>query len=209
MFSQALLNRLAFFVLALGALFVGACSGGQPSKTAAVKAGDLPAGGEWQGVYYSPVYGYLHIVTEGNSASGKWRTADGGAWGELHGTVTGDLLKYEWVEHKIGLVGPSATSKGRGYFKYSEPKSGEAHEISGEWGLKQDETGNTWKAVKQVNMRPDPNSVMPDEIEGRTEAGGWDETEGTPKPPEGGGEGGEGEGSEGGEGGGPSGDPLE
>lgn len=208
MSSQRLLNRLAFFLLAIGALFVGACSGGQPTKVAQVKAGDLPAGGEWQGVYYSPVYGYLHIVTEGNSANGKWRTADGAAWGELHGTITGDLLKYEWTEHKIGLVGPSATSKGRGYFKYSEPKEGEAHEIAGEWGLKMDETGNSWKAVKQVNMRPDPNSVMPDEIEGRTEAGGWDESEGQ-KPPAGGGdEGGESGGESGGEGS-EGGDPLE
>ena len=207
MFSKSLLKRLAFFVLALVTLSIGACGGGQQTKVAAVKAGDLPAGGEWMGVCYSPVYGYLHLVTEGNTARGKWRTADGSAWGELHGTLTGDLLKYEWVEHKIGLVGPSATSKGRGYFKYTEPKAGEAHEINGEWGLKQDETGNSWKAVKQTNMRPDPNSVMPDELEGRTEAGGWDDTEGQPKGGEGGESGGdEGGGETGGEGGG---DPLE
>lgn len=194
------MKRLAWIVVALAALGAVGCGPSQQSKVAAVKAGDLPVGGDWQGVYYSPVYGYLHLVKEGNSVSGKWRTADGSAWGELHGTVTGDLLKYEWIEHKIGLVGPSATSKGRGYFKYSSPKEGEAHEIQGEWGLNQDETGSSWQAVKQQNMRADPDSVMPDELEGRGVGGGWDEGEG--KPAGGGESGGEGEGESGGESGG-------
>jgi hypothetical protein len=181
MFSHGLLKRVAWLTVALAALFIGACGGGQTSgKVANVKSGEMPVGAEWSGVYYSPVYGYLHLVGEGNSANGKWRTADGSAWGEMHGTVTGDLFKYEWVERKIGLVGPSATTSGRGYFKYTIPREGEAHEISGEWGLKSDETGNSWKAVKQANMKPNPDSVMPDELEGRTEGGGWDD-DGQPK----------------------------
>jgi hypothetical protein len=177
MFSHAIVKQLAALLIAALALSLSACGSTQSGKVSNVSAGEMPIGGDWSGVYYSPVYGYLHLIAEGNSASGKWRTADGGAWGEMHGTLNGNLMKYEWTEHKIGLVGPSATSKGRGYFKYTAPKEGESHEIVGEWGLKDDEAGNSWKAVKQQNMRPDPNSVMPDEIEGRTEAGGWDKEE--------------------------------
>jgi len=118
-----------------------ACGGQQPTKVATVKAADMPEGGEWTGVFYDQTNGYLHLVKEGDTVSGKWRTTAGDAWGELSGKVTGNLLKYEWKEHRIGMVGPSATRTGRGYFSYTEPKPGEAHEINGEFGLGMDETG--------------------------------------------------------------------
>lgn len=164
----------------------GACGPQGGAKVASVKAGDMPEGGEWTGVYYDTTNGYLHLVKEGDTVSGKWRTTAGDAWGEMSGKVTGNLLKYEWKEHRIGMVGPSATRSGRGYFLYTEPKVGEAHEIGGEFGLGMDETGMKWKGVKQLNMKPDPNSVMPDEVEGRTTGGGWDD-EGQ-APPSGGGD---------------------
>lgn len=199
MFGARTLLKAAF-VVTLAVPLAGslsACNKGQPdTKFAHVKPGDMPVGGEWTGVYYSQTYGYLHLVKEGDTISGKWRTTAGGAWGEMSGKVTGDLYKYEWTEHKIGMVGPSATSKGRGYFRYTEPKEGEAHVIKGEWGLGQDETGQSWEAVKQQNMRPDPDSVIPDEVERRGVGGGWDEGQ---QPAGGGEDSGGGEGSGGGE----------
>lgn len=195
MFRAMFASRLALKLVVPLALLSfatvnSACGGGQEkAKFANVAPGDMPVGGDWTGVYYSQTYGYLHLVKEGDTVSGKWRTTAGDAWGEMNGKVTGDLYKYEWKEHKIGMVGPSATSTGRGYFKYTVPKEGEAHELKGEWGLGSDEAGQTWTAVKQQNMRPNPDSVMPDEIEGRTNVGsGWDEGSGTPPPSEGGGE---------------------
>ncbi|MEZ4219843.1 MAG: hypothetical protein R3B13_02870 [Polyangiaceae bacterium] len=167
----------------------------------------MPVGGEWTGVYFSKTYGYLHLMKEGDTISGKWRVTAGDKWGEMSGKVTGDLFKYEWKEHLIGMVGASSASHGRGYFKYSVPKEGEAHEIKGEWGLNTDETGQTWEAVKQQNMRSDPNSVMPDEVEGRSTGGGWDEGTSAPGSNGGGGESGGGESGGGDEGGGDA--PLE
>lgn len=162
------------------------------AKTAAVSAGDMPADGEWSGVYYSPLYGFLHIVAEGSTANGAWRTTAGDKWGELNGTIEGDLLKYSWVEHTIGLVGANAGRKGKGYFKYTAPSDADAHVIAGEWGLNEDERGYKWEATKQTNMEPNPDSVRPDEVEGQVSgAGGWDEGE-----DEGGDEGGD-EGDEG------------
>lgn len=197
---MSLLRRISFLIFVASLAFpvasmVLGCSQNQGPKTAAVKPGDMPSDGEWTGVYFSQTYGYLHLIKEGDTLSGKWRTTAGDAWGEMSGKVTGDLFKYEWKEHKIGMVGPSATTSGRGYFKYSAPKADEAHEIAGEWGLNMDEMGQTWKAVKQTNMKPNPDSVMPDEIEEHGVGGGWDdEGEKKPKPkPEGEGEGSGGE----------------
>lgn len=161
--------------LVLGGAALEGCSKPPPPTTANVKAGDLPPGGDWSGVFYSPLYGHLHLVKEGGSVSGKWRTTGGDKWGELHGEVTGDLLKYKWVEHKIGMVGPGATTEGRGYFKYYVPAEENAnHEIKGEWGLDRSEIGNPWDAIRQRNMLPDLDSVKPDETEQVNMPDEWD-----------------------------------
>lgn len=170
-------SLLCVSLLASGA--VVACSNPPPPTTANVKASDLPPGGDWSGVFYSPLFGHLHLVKEGNSVSGRWRTAGGDKWGELHGEVTGDLLKYKWVEHKIGMVGPGATTEGRGYFKYFVPaEENDNHEIKGEWGLGRSEIGNTWEAVRQRNMLPDLASVKPDETERVNMPDEWDSSGG-------------------------------
>lgn len=170
-------------VLSLSATLV-ACGGGNEPKVANAKAGSLPEGGEWNGVYYSPLFGYLHLVSDNRSANGAWRTAAGDAWGEMSGTIEGDLLKYEWTERKIGAIGADATKKGHGYFRYTIPNPGEPHKIIGEWGLGESNAGNPWEAVKQIRMEPKPETVRPDEIEGRTNVGGWDDEggEGQEKP---------------------------
>jgi hypothetical protein len=182
-------RRLVFISLFVAplALGVAGCGNGQGDvKTANVKAGKMPEGGDWAGVYYSPLYGYLHMITDGDSVTGAWRTAAGDAYGEMSGKTDGNLLKYEWKERRIGAVGADAVKQGKGYFVYSIPKAEESHEIKGEWGLGQSEAGNEWQAVKQKNMPPDLKAVQPDEYEGRVSGGGWDTGEGEGK--EGGGE---------------------
>lgn len=183
-----------------GALALPVACKPPPPTTANVKAGDLPEGGDWSGVFYSPLYGYLHLIKEGDVVSGKWRTTNGDKWGELHGNVTGDLLKYKWVEHRIGMIGPGSTTEGHGYFKYYVPPGeNENHEIKGEWGLEKSEIGNRWEAVRQRNMLPDPSSVAPDETERVNMPDEWDSAPGSApssKPAEGGAQG-EGEAEEG------------
>ncbi len=166
--------------LALPTVGAVACGPSVSVKTANLKSNPMPEGKEWRGVYYSQVYGNLHIVTEGDTVEGKWRTVAGEAWGELHGKADGDLFKYEWTEHKIGMVGPSGTRSGHGYFRYVPSKVSDIKDpdqIHGEWGLGESDAGNDWKAVKQPNVEPDPKSVQPDEVESGTPAvsgGGWD-----------------------------------
>jgi hypothetical protein len=159
-----------------------ACGGPPEVKHAQVKAGSLPEGGEWNGVYFSTQFGYLHLVSDNKSANGAWRTAAGDAWGELSGEIDGDLLRYQWTERKIGAIGADSTKKGHGYFKYTIPKPGEPHKIVGEWGLDESDAGNPWEGVKQTRMEPKPESVKPDEVEGRTNVGGWDDSEKEAQP---------------------------
>ncbi|HEX6272731.1 MAG TPA: hypothetical protein VFZ53_06825 [Polyangiaceae bacterium] len=176
-FPRLLITSLLVAPLALGA---AGCGGGQGDvKTANVKPGAMPEGGDWKGVFYSPLYGYLHIETDGDTAVGAWRTAAGDAYGELNGKTDGNLLRYDWKERRIGAVGADAVKEGKGYFLYKIPKEGEAHQIQGEWGLGKSDAGNTWEAVKQKNMPPDLKAVQPDEYEGRVSGGGWDEGEGS------------------------------
>ena len=177
---RQLLSSLSLSLALCASSSLIAC-GGQPEvKHASVKPGSLPEGGEWNGVYFSTQFGYLHLVSDNKSANGAWRTAAGDAWGELSGEVDGDLLRYQWTERKIGAIGADATKKGHGYFKYTIPKPGEPHKIIGEWGLDESDAGNPWEAVKQTRMEPKPESVKPDEVEGRTNVGGWDDSEKEP-----------------------------
>lgn len=172
---------LSALLLSGGSALVS-CAKPPPPTTANVKPSDLPPEGDWSGVFYSPLYGHLHLVKEGGSVSGRWRTAGGDKWGELHGEVTGDLLKYKWVEHKIGMVGPGSTTEGRGYFKYFVPaEENSNHEIKGEWGLERSEVGNRWEAIRQRNMLPDLRSVKPDETEQVNMPDEWDSAGSGPK----------------------------
>jgi hypothetical protein len=176
MWSSRLARLTTLVALSMPLALSTACAGSQNEpKHANVKAGAMPTGGEWPGVYFSQLYGYLHLLSDGAATSGAWRTAAGDAYGEMHGETEGDLFRYDWVERKIGAVGADVERKGKGFFRYTIPKEGEAHEIAGEWGLGDSDAGNAWRAVKQKNMVPDPKSVKPDEIEGRVQGvDSWD-----------------------------------
>ncbi|HEX4340103.1 MAG TPA: hypothetical protein VH062_29550 [Polyangiaceae bacterium] len=187
MFVARTLTRFGLLVALVAPIpFVAACGGSAPPAKVLPKAGDMPEGAEWTGVYFSPTYGNLHMVKEGSAISGKWRNAAGDKWGALHGEVTGNLLHYEWEETTIGMVGPSAKKTGRGYFQYIRPPGDLVNdEVRGEWGLGQQTTGVTWTAVKQRNAKPDLDSVVPDETQKIDNGAGWDESK---KKPGGGGD---------------------
>lgn len=171
---RSALSRCLVAVALLAPVAV-ACGGTPKSQVATVKPQDMPAGGDWTGVFYSPTYGSLHLVKEGETVSGKWRTAAGDKWGELVGKVIGNLLKYSWTEHSIGMIGPSATKTGHGYFVYTLPEvEGDEHRIVGEWGLGEDEIGQKWQAVRQHNVVPEPDSVLPDETQKAQVGDDWD-----------------------------------
>ena len=160
------------------------CSGGNAPKLATVEPGAMPKGAEWTGVYYSELYGHLHVAQDGTKIHGKWIRPVKDRWGELHGQATGDLIRFEWVEHIIGSVGPKAARKGKGYFKYKRPAGDNVDDtLIGQIGLEGDEVGEPWDAVKQRNMPPDLASIGGT---GATDLGGgdWDSENKEPGKPE-------------------------
>lgn len=174
--SRGIARLGSVVALSISVPAIVACGGSSKPETHALpKAGDMPEGGDWTGVFFSPTYGHLHLVKEGASANGKWRTTAGDKWGEMHGDATGNLYLYDWTETKIGMVGPAAKTTGRGYFVYTRPPGDNVDdEIKGEWGMANERTGVVWTAVKQRNQKPDPDSVVPDETQ-KLEGGGWDD----------------------------------
>jgi hypothetical protein len=146
-------------LLASSTLGLAACSDTPEPKTANVKSGAMPEGESWTGVYFHPVFGYLHMQEEGSNVVGRWKRTDHSHWGELSGTTSGNLLHYTWKEHKIGMVGASATTHGRGYFVYPKTDDMEQAQLKGEYGLGRDETGSEWNMVKQARMQPDLKSI--------------------------------------------------
>jgi hypothetical protein len=153
--------RLLVSVVALALVSLVGCSGGG-AKAPNIPQGEMPSGESWNGVYFHPVYGYLHMMEEGSNVIAKWKRANGDAWGELSGTATGNVLHYTWKEHKIGLVGAAATTEGKGYFVYKPGKEEKIYELDGQFGLGQDEVGSDWHCVKQLHMNADLKSINGD-----------------------------------------------
>jgi len=146
--------------LVVAPLSTAGCSNSPSGKTAKIEPGDMPEGADWTGVYYSELYGYLHIVQDGSAVSGKWLRPVKDRWGELHGQATGNLIRFSWTEHTIGSVGPKSKRTGKGYFKYKRPAGDNTDDtIVGEIGVGSDEVGEPWDAVKQRNVNPDLGSI--------------------------------------------------
>ncbi len=118
----------------------------------------MSAGESWRGVYFHPVFGYLHLVEQNGMVEGRWQRADQSAWGQLRGRVDGNTLRFQWHEHKVGLVGPSAEARGQGEFQYAIGGSGVV-ELNGVYGLNDDVVGGDWNCVKQQRMNPDVKSI--------------------------------------------------
>lgn len=184
--------RRLWMIVAASALVVApiattGCSGGPPApKTANVQAGDMPAGQSWKGVFFSELYGYLHLVQEGDTITGKWQRPNKDKWGELKGKATGDVVHFEWNEYVTGLVGPNAKKTGRGYFKFKPAAEANGEpSIVGEIGRDQDEVGEPWEAIRQKNIEPDLASIGGT---GSSDVGGgdWDsenKEKGSAEPP--------------------------
>lgn len=168
-FGAALVCSLG---LALAGCGASQQSGGGEPKLANVKPGAMPEGSEWTGVFYNPIFGRLHLVKDGETISGCWRTKSGEKFGKLSGKVDGNLLRYEFTEYKIGQFDPNGQLKGRGYFVFKKSEGTDPDEIQGEYGYGDDEVGGgTWVAVNQRRRQPNCEEVVPSSTEAGTSEG--------------------------------------
>jgi hypothetical protein len=137
-------------VLALGcALFMSACGGAKP----ALRAGDMPPGGSFTGVWFSPQYGEMHMEQNGATVIGRYEKEE--KKGRIQGTVEGDLMRFEWTQQREMIVGRPTESKGHGYFRVMMDETEKAWKLEGEWGNDDAETGGgPWTAIRARNRRP-------------------------------------------------------
>jgi len=155
--------------LAFGTAGLAACGNTGGAKfSIGQKAGEMPSGESWAGVYYNPVYGYLHVIDQDGNIVGRWKRTDGSHWGELSGTADGNVMHFTWKEHQYGAIGPSAESHGSGVFVYTMGKNEGGSspppppELAGQYALDDSENIGDWHCVKQLNMKPDLSSINGD-----------------------------------------------
>ena len=144
--------------MSLCAALLGCGSGGGHPNFAAVSAGEMPSGESWNGVYYNPVYGYLHMTDQGGNIVGRWKRTDGSHWGELQGTVNGNVMHYTWTEHKYGAIGANMDTKGSGQFVFKMGQN-KIPELDGQYAIEGSGDVGDWHCVKQMNLKPDLNSI--------------------------------------------------
>jgi len=144
------------FGLGLAVVVLIGCKSGGGSN---VQVGTMPDGGSYSGVYFSPQYGEMHLVQNGNAVVGKYKKDE--RTGDIQGEVEGDVLRFEWVEQKAMVSNRPTETRGHGYFKYMiDPGSGD-HVIKGRWGLGDDDTaGGEWNAYKSKTREPDPDALV-------------------------------------------------
>lgn len=157
MILRAMIRSFAIALCLVLASLV-ACGDGKEAKNANIPPGPMPEGEQWSGVYFHEVYGYLHLQEEGTNIVGKWKSKTGDKCGTLSGTFKGNVFHYTWKNHTIGLVGPAADRKGRGYFVYKLDKEGRPV-IEGQFGLDDAEVGSDWTSMKQPRLTADLKSI--------------------------------------------------
>jgi hypothetical protein len=155
---------MALAMAGVSGALVACGGGGAAAKFAQVKAGEMPSGESWDGVYYNPVYGNLHLVPQGDNMVGRWKRSDSSHWGELSGTVEGNVFRFTWTEHRYGAIGPSGDVHGSGVFVYFvPPKKGEERkippELDGKYALDESTEVADWHCVKQLNVPPKLDSI--------------------------------------------------
>lgn len=155
--------------IALWTLAIG-CGG---SSLPEVTAGPMPDNGNFTGVYFSPQYGEMHLVQNGNAVVGKFKKDERS--GKLQGEADGNLLRFEWTEYKAMVSNRPQETVGHGYFRYMVDASNGDHVLKGRWGLGDDEqNGGEWNAYKSRTGSPDLESFGGDDTsggEGESEGG--------------------------------------
>ena len=139
-------------------LVVGLAVGCGGSGNASIKPGKMPENGSFSGVYFSPQYGEMHLVQNGNAVVGKFKKDERS--GKIQGEADGDVLSFEWTELKAMVSNRPQETRGHGYFRYVVDASNGDHVLKGRWGLAESDTdGGEWNAYKSRTREPDPDSL--------------------------------------------------
>lgn len=132
--------------LLLGVIF--GCGGSQKPK-----AGPLPEGATFYGVWQSPQYGNMHMCQSGKQVIGDYVKHERA--GRIQGDIDGDLLIFQWEDRRELVSGKPQIRRGRGYFRIQIGEDGDQY-VQGEWGMDDEVSGGgPWNAVKLRRGQPD------------------------------------------------------
>jgi hypothetical protein len=86
------------------------CGGSQKPK-----AGPLPQGATFYGVWQSPQYGSMHLCQSGKQVVGDYVKNERA--GRIQGDTDGDLLVFQWEDRRELVQGKPQVRRGKGYFR--------------------------------------------------------------------------------------------
>jgi hypothetical protein len=153
-------------VLLLGVIL--GCGGSQKPK-----AGPLPEGATFYGVWQSPQYGNMHLCQSGRQVIGDYVKHERA--GRIQGDVDGDLLVFQWEDRRELVSGKPQVRRGRGYFRIQIGEDGDQY-VKGEWGMDDDLSGGgPWNAVKLRRGQPDRCTGADEPISLEEKQHPWDE----------------------------------
>jgi hypothetical protein len=118
----------------------------------------------------------MNVVQNGSAVIGEYKQEMRS--GKIQGEASGDLLKFEWVEHKAMVSNRAQETRGHGYFRYVvDPANGD-HILKGEWGLGDSMLGGgPWNAYKAKNKEPHLTQTTSGGDSEQSEEGGSDGSE--------------------------------
>jgi hypothetical protein len=153
-----------------------ACGGGSSN----IRAGNMPEGGTYHGVWQSPQYGNMHLCQSGSQVVGDYEKDE--RHGRIQGTLQGDLLRFQWEERREMVVGRPTVTRGRGYFRIAKGDDNDWY-FQGQWGHDDaEEGGGPWNGVRMRRGTPTRCAAT----DGSQTSGGssandssWDEDEGS------------------------------
>ncbi|MGB8225100.1 MAG: hypothetical protein WCF10_21115 [Polyangiales bacterium] len=146
------------------------CGGSQKPK-----AGPLPEGATFYGVWESPQYGNMHLCQSGKQVIGDYVKHERA--GRIQGDVEGDLLIFQWEDRRELVVGKAQIQRGRGYFRIEIGEDGDQY-IKGEWGMEDKLSGGgPWNAVKLRKGQPDRCTGADQPVTLEDKQHPWDEDE--------------------------------
>jgi hypothetical protein len=141
-----MLRSIGLVLLGFALVLAPGC-GGDGVRHANVSPEAMPAGQTWSGVYHSPQYGDMQLQQTGSQIVGTYTRDE--RTGRIQGTVSGNLMRFEWAEERELVSGRPTTTRGHGYFRYVPDGNGVDWALLGEWGHDQNETGGgPWNASR-------------------------------------------------------------
>jgi hypothetical protein len=149
------------------------CGGSQKPK-----AGSLPQGATFYGVWQSPQYGNMHLCQSGKQVIGDYVKHE--RVGRIQGDVEGDLLVFQWEDRRELVSGKPQVRRGRGYFRIEIGEDGD-HYVKGEWGMDDLTGGGPWNAVKLRRGQPDRCTGADEPISLEDEQHPWDAEDESPE----------------------------